>query len=351
VKIAGFLGSPLFKQLPFTVDYGQSTLTFYNPETFKPPAGQHFDIKWQRRILNNYLPRCVGRINNQHNDLFQLDTGATYTIFRNSIVDSYPALTNARKIDHTQSDGRKFERYVLESFEILGRRQTNGRAYIFEGVNGSEQLFEKHGLVGAEILSDLRLTFDYRRNSIWVEESPEPSVDELVRKGADLNQEDFLGCTPLLFAAEGGKLERVRALLLAGARPNVRSNQKATPLSIASWKGHSEVVEALLKYGADANAKGPRENTPLIWGARAGHLQIVKLLLEHGADPNSYSDIGGTALTWAAFEGHADVVKELIKVRADVHHKNDKGKNALMLAKQEKHADVVKILEEAGAKD
>ena len=44
----------------------------------------------------------------------------------------------------------------------------------------------------------------------------------LQRAGAQLNAVDDAGWTPLFFAAQYGQLEAVRALLAAGAEPNVQ---------------------------------------------------------------------------------------------------------------------------------
>ena len=348
VKIAGYLGAPFFKQLPFTIDYGRSTLTLYNPKTFMPPPSHRYDFKWRSRIpRDDYSPACLGRMNGRYEDWFVLDTGSTYTFLPHSFVNSIPGLTSARKTDSVQTNQTTFTSYILPSFELLGRRHTNFEAKSVTVIDRFRPYW-KSGTAGADILSHFRLTFDYRCRSVWVEESPEPSVDVLVQKGVELNGQDLFGYTPLFLAARDNKVERVRALLQAGADPNIRINDKATPLSIASWQGHAEVVETLLKHRADPNLKGPKGNTALIWAASAGHPQIIELLLQHGADPN-FQAPDGTALIYASSAGDTDVVRLFLEHGANPNTKTPYGNTALIVASKKGHVSVIDALLKHGA--
>jgi hypothetical protein len=69
----------------------------------------------------------------------------------------------------------------------------------------------------------------------------------LLAQGADVEEADDLGHTPLMMAAGSGMLEAVEALLSAGANAN-RGNEYRTPLSEASTR---EVALRLLEAGAD----------------------------------------------------------------------------------------------------
>lgn len=61
--------------------------------------------------------------------------------------------------------------------------------------------------------------------------------------------------TPLMGAAMHNRVSVVRALLHAGASPNIADGNGTTPLALASVFGHAEVVGALLAGGADINAR------------------------------------------------------------------------------------------------
>jgi ankyrin repeat protein len=75
------------------------------------------------------------------------------------------------------------------------------------------------------------------------------------------------GFTPLHSAtatdAGGADKELVRALLVAGADPNLTSKEGGTPLHTAAYTGDIEIVELLLAYGADPSATDPKGQTPL----------------------------------------------------------------------------------------
>jgi ankyrin repeat protein len=87
----------------------------------------------------------------------------------------------------------------------------------------------------------------------------------------------------LLGASRVGDLQKVEALLSAGADVNAKAKGGSTALMYASGKGHRSVVELLLAQGADVNAKDKDGSTALMAASGKGHRSIVKLLEEKGA--------------------------------------------------------------------
>ena len=55
----------------------------------------------------------------------------------------------------------------------------------------------------------------------------------------------------LLSAADHGDLEHLNNLLAAGVDVNIHAMNGITPLMVASRQGHIEIVRALLEAGAD----------------------------------------------------------------------------------------------------
>lgn len=74
---------------------------------------------------------------------------------------------------------------------------------------------------------------------------------------------DYAGCTPLHWAAAGGYLECVKALLLeANIVLDVQNKMGDTPLHQSAWKGQAACVELLLEAGAKSDIKNNESRTP-----------------------------------------------------------------------------------------
>ena len=84
----------------------------------------------------------------------------------------------------------------------------------------------------------------------------------LLANGADIQERDDAGMTPLHVAVDHETLEFVRLLLDHGADPNA---PEPTPLHIAVPRGMFDIVKVLLDAGAEANALDIDGHTPLYY--------------------------------------------------------------------------------------
>lgn len=75
------------------------------------------------------------------------------------------------------------------------------------------------------------------------------AVQALIKGSALLNELDEFGHTPLHWAVIGGYEDIVEALLVAGANPNVFSNDEVTPKWRARDFGLIEIENLFAKYG------------------------------------------------------------------------------------------------------
>jgi hypothetical protein len=86
--------------------------------------------------------------------------------------------------------------------------------------------------------------------------------------GADVNNEDeSMGRSALFWSAENGNLDMVRCLLEHGANIDQANNLGVTPLMAASFNKHAEVVTWLIKAGADTQIAIKNEGSSAVTAA------------------------------------------------------------------------------------
>ena len=124
-------------------------------------------------------------------------------------------------------------------------------------------------------------------------------IEQLISAGADVNQQDSLGYTPLCYAALNGHTAAVELLIAHGADVEGRSGGR-TPLHGAASTGHTDTVVALLAHGAKVDAASADQHgfQPLHVAALQEHADCVRVLMEHGADPNAPTANGMTVLDY-----------------------------------------------------
>lgn len=74
-------------------------------------------------------------------------------------------------------------------------------------------------------------------------------LESLINKGADLNERDKNGDTPLILAIKENKHHIVARLLEEGADTNKLGANTHTPLALASLLEHRECIDMLMQYG------------------------------------------------------------------------------------------------------
>ncbi|KAM6915338.1 kinase D-interacting substrate of 220 kDa B-like isoform 2-T2 [Xenentodon cancila] len=174
-------------------------------------------------------------------------------------------------------------------------------------------------------------------------------VKELLENSAYIEHRDMGGWTALMWAAYKGRVEVTKLLLEHGANPNTTGQQYSVyPIIWAAGRGHAEIVKLLQQNGAKVNCSDKYGTTPLIWAARKGHLDCVMHLLENGADVDQEGANSMTALIVAVKGGYTEVVKELLKRNPNVNMTDKDGNTALMIAAKEGYTEIVQDLLDAG---
>ncbi|XP_032373490.1 GA-binding protein subunit beta-2b isoform X2 [Etheostoma spectabile] len=126
-----------------------------------------------------------------------------------------------------------------------------------------------------------------------VRSGQDDDVKALMANGAPFTT-DWLGSSPLHFAAQYGHHSTAEVLLRAGVSRDARTKVDKTPLHIAASEGHSTIVDLLAQNGANINAKDMLKMTALHWAAQHGHREVAELLLRHGADLHCLSKFDKT---------------------------------------------------------
>lgn len=179
------------------------------------------------------------------------------------------------------------------------------------------------------------------------------AIKRMLAYGADIDQRNAYGRTPLAEAARLGQIEAARLLIARGAELEAFDTKSGfTPLHLAAQNHHPAVVRTLLMAGADPNVHNQWQQTPLwqtAWQAWHGNTQIAHILVAFGAQVDLADEQGHTPLHMAARAGHAPMVAYLIEVGADVDHVSDRGRTPLYQAALGNHVAAARILLAHGA--
>ncbi len=196
-------------------------------------------------------------------------------------------------------------------------------------------------------------------------------MEALIAKKAKANVRNELGSTPLAEAVKLSDSRLVKMLLDAGSGSEGANEDGQTALMLAIKNGDLPIVQMLVDAGANVNAVEKVQNqTPLMWAAAATRNapEMVKLLLSKGADVKArakftdwpsqitsepraqYHAYGGlTALLYAARGGCYGCVEAMVGAGADVNLPTPEGVTPLMMALDNNSNDVAKFLLDHGA--
>lgn len=148
-----------------------------------------------------------------------------------------------------------------------------------------------------------------------------------------INNPDFLGRTPLHWAATRGDSEGIRILLRFRAEVTVIDESRSTPLMSAASSGCPISLKLLLDGGSNILWKNVYGSDALYNACRhQSRLPSVVLLLQSGAPLNSQNNNGHTALIGAAIRNHDRIGRYLLRRGASIDARGAHGESALFEA-------------------
>lgn len=169
------------------------------------------------------------------------------------------------------------------------------------------------------------------------------AADELLRRGADINNKDKFGRTALHYAAFYGSAETAATLLrIPLCNVDMRDKHGSTPLILAAEGGHVDAIQSLLGCGAGINLTNKLGASALHEAAYNGHADAIGTLINSGSNLVIRDHDGNTAMHYAAEQGHSDCVNALLIGKADIRMCNNFEENILHIAAENGHLDVVK---------
>lgn len=184
------------------------------------------------------------------------------------------------------------------------------------------------------------------------------TLEKFITDGANVDERDNDGLTPLHHAAFMGHPESIRILFAHNADINAPDNDDWTPLHVAAVSGNFACLSLLISYGANVRASvgkivGEIEGcTPLHCAATSGSLPCLIELLNVGANPDRIArdEKGETPLHKAAKNGHLNCVKKLLNYDATLIYKasitlrNFEDKTPEILAEENGYNDIARYL-------
>lgn len=136
------------------------------------------------------------------------------------------------------------------------------------------------------------------------------NVASFINNGAELNQIDEYGFTPLIEAAIIENVGIAKLLLEQGANPNLQAATGSTPLHWAAENNNLPLCQLLIEHGANPNAYNFSGMPVIVMPTLRHQSKLRRFIIDKGADPLFCQDYINTKLLGHIFElvGHAAIV-------------------------------------------
>ncbi len=156
------------------------------------------------------------------------------------------------------------------------------------------------------------------------------AVEEALSNGANVNEVDGNGNTPLNLAVLRRNVALINLLLKNGANVDLVDGHGLSPLNIAVTRGQKDRLQTLFRANANVNIKNHTGQTPLHQAAEIPYEDVmkrmIKELLKKGADIEAQDNNGLTPLHMACTTlPFAPAIKVLVKAKANVNAQDKEG--------------------------
>ena len=184
-----------------------------------------------------------------------------------------------------------------------------------------------------------------------VRRGDEAAIRQFAGDGHDIHRTDSGGNTALHCAAIHNRPEGLLPLVDAGANLNQQNRQGRTPLMEAVNAESDSMVALIVSHGADVRIRDDDGLTALHYAARVGLRGAIPALADAGADPKTVEDDGKSPLMVALDHDHKTCAKDLVARGARVDLIDSEGNSVLMHAVPLNDPALIQWLIEQGADD
>ncbi|HMU84405.1 MAG TPA: ankyrin repeat domain-containing protein [Leptospiraceae bacterium] len=208
---------------------------------------------------------------------------------------------------------------------------------------GSDVLMRQDRMYDARLYARALFRFASKQGNAAEIEFAKKRIEEVDEYFATYHRR--MGETDLTHFAARGDLAKVRELLDAGANINECNRTGWTPLHRAAEMSHPEMVRLLIEKGANIEALDALGETPLITACRFRNAQVVSEFIAHGSNVNHRSREKHSALWYAiSYLKDATIVRLLLDAGADANETYEYGDNPLLLAVSAQAPSVIDLL-------
>jgi ankyrin repeat protein len=174
-------------------------------------------------------------------------------------------------------------------------------------------------------------------------------INRLINRGADINNKDIIGATPIIYAVANNKTDAVKSLLHFSPDLDLRTEYGESALHIATKNDYIELAELLIRDSANINIRDNINCTPLHFAALYNYYYMTDLLIYYEADIDPETIDGTTPLMAAVWAGNAEIADILIQNGADVNHEDVDGYSPVLIAAQFADTLLTRLLIDNGA--
>lgn len=202
---------------------------------------------------------------------------------------------------------------------------------------------------GLKVLLAVHATDIFTENAVQrllqvVESGNTNEILQIIHKGVAVDTPGRDGITPLYWAILNRNIDGVRALLSAGANPQLTNVAGLSPFLLSSTLKDSRYLQAMAPHAIQVDQTDQAGRTALSFAVRAGNEANGTQLLEKGANVSAKDALGLTALHHAVIVGNPKVVRLLLKYGASVEAKDGKGLTPRDYAIGLQNAEIVALM-------